>query len=88
MSFIVTPKRFGHGSVDAELQLRAFGVEGGHDAAQPGLFFRRQKNLLRRFLESARDPHPSDPPPSFESHPLVPAPVWAVGSAPRTAPCG
>ena len=47
-------QRFGHGSVDAELQLRAFGVEGGHDTAQPGLLIRRQENSLRRFLECAQ----------------------------------
>src|SRR4030095_5064966 len=47
-------QRFGHGSVDAELQLWAFGVKGGHDTAQPGLLLRRQENLLRRFLAGAQ----------------------------------
>src|SRR5262249_30737432 len=46
-------QRFGHGSIDAKLKLRAFGVKGRHDTAQAGLLLRRQKNLLRHFLEAA-----------------------------------
>lgn len=45
---------FRHDPVDAQLQLRAFGIEGGCDTAQPGFLVGRQQNLLHRFLELAR----------------------------------